>query len=114
MKSDLREFLTDYIKSKHWTMREYCRDTERVLGPGNGLVVTTVAWMLQSKNPRQAAPKTLEKLAKYHGLSMTTMLEMAGYLGPMEDHSMVPQLLQAKEQIKQLQETIDQLLARAT
>jgi len=77
MRSDLQEFIRNYISEKRWSLREYCRDTERKLGQGKGISVTTLSFILRGN--QRISPDVARKLAEYHGLPVTRALEMAGY-----------------------------------
>ena len=75
--NDLRQFLTEYIAEKHWALREYCRDTDRKLGAGNGIPVSTLSFILRGTG--RISLEVINKIAEYHGLPVNKVLEMANY-----------------------------------
>jgi transcriptional regulator with XRE-family HTH domain len=110
MKDDLRQYVEDYIKEKHWPLREYCRDTERVLGAGNGISVTTLSWLLRGS--RQITVQTVQRMAAYHGLAMDTAMRMAGYLPEAgESGKRHAELVALRQQMQNVIDELDRILA---
>jgi transcriptional regulator with XRE-family HTH domain len=75
--NDLKQFITDYIAEKQWSLRAYCRDTEKKLGEGNGIAVATLSFIL--RGGMRISPEIVRKIAQYHNLPVSKALQMAGY-----------------------------------
>jgi hypothetical protein len=111
--ADLKQFIRDYIEDKKWSLRAYCRDTDRKLGWGNGIPVATLSFIL--RGDMRISTAVVLKIAEYHDLPVPKALEMAGYYEtrgePKEKtmESLIALREQARAFVQQLDAIIDTL-----
>lgn len=109
--NDLRQFLTEYIAEKHWPLREYARDTDRKLGLGNGIPVSTLSFILRGTG--RVSLEVINKIAEYHGLPVSRVLEMANYYSNGDDApTTLKELLVLRQDIQGILDRLDKVILK--
>jgi hypothetical protein len=108
--ADLKQFIRDYIEGKKWSLRAYCRDTDQKLGPGNGIPVATLSFILRGN--MRISVDVARKLAEYHDIPVAKALQMAGYYEASKEprEKMIGDLIALRDQARSFVVKLDGII----
>lgn len=107
---DLKQFVAGYIAERQWSLRAYCRDTERKLGEGNGIPVATLSFIL--RGDMRISADVARKMAEYHDIPVAKALQMAGYYKATNEpkEKMAVDLIELRDQARSFVQKLDAII----